>query len=108
MFSPPKEFPNTLFHATRVGEKEHIRQYFSLRRPVSLRIYALGETPEGGNPVDYGSIVDVKTHKRIWEMAGSKLTNAGGAKKNVQSDGVVAFHSGSDVLFHNSDASTSY
>ena len=108
MFSPPKEFPNTLFHATRVGEKEHIRQYFSLSRPVSLRIYALGETPEGGDPVDYGWIVDVKTHKRIWEMGGSNLTNAGGAEKNVKFDGVVAFPAGEYILYYTTDDSHSY
>jgi hypothetical protein len=108
MFNPPSEFPHTLYHATRLGENEHIRQDFSLGKPVSLRIYALGEMQPGNDPVDFGWIVDAKTHKRVWDMEKGNLVPAGGDEKNVKFDGAVALPAGDFILYYNTDDSHSY
>lgn len=108
MFNPPLEFPHTLYRATRLGENEHIKQDFSLSKPVSLRIYALGEMQSGSNPVDFGWIVDARTHKRVWDMESSNLLHAGGDEKNVKFDGTVALPAGDFILYYSTDDSHSY
>jgi len=108
MFNPPLDFSHTLYRVTRLGENEHIRQDFSLSKPVSLRIYALGEMQPGNDPVDFGWIVDTRTHKRVWDMEGSNLLQAGGDEKNVEFDGSVMFPAGDFTLYYNTDDSHSY
>jgi hypothetical protein len=108
MFNPPVEFPRILFRATRMGEDEHIRQDFSLSKPVSLRIYALGEMQQGNDPVDFGWIVESGTHKRIWDMEQSNLLEGGGDEKNVKFDGTVSLPAGDFTLYYNTDDSHSY
>ncbi len=108
MFNPPLEFPHTLYRTIRMGEDEHIRQDFSLSKPLSVRIYALGEMQPGNDPVDFGWIVDARTHKRIWDMEQSNLVNAGGDEKNVKFDGTVSLPAGEYILYYNTDDSHSY
>lgn len=108
MYNPPSEFPRTLFRAIRLGENEHIRQDFSLSRPVSLRIYALGEMQQGNDPVDFGWIVDAQTHKRVWDMERTNLNPAGGDEKNVKFDGNVKLPAGDFILYYNTDDSHSF
>ncbi|HTK81030.1 MAG TPA: hypothetical protein VL633_01965 [Bacteroidota bacterium] len=106
-FAAPREFPRTVFKATKLGENEHIRQQFSLSRPTSLRIYALGERVSD-RFADYGWIVNVKTHKREWQMQQSNVSSAGGAGKNIKADETVDFPAGDYSLYYISDDSHSY
>ena len=107
MFSPPKDFQDQLFASTRLGENEHIRQRFTLVKPMPIRIYALGERDFSETLADYGWIVDAKTRKRIWEMTSTNTRPAGGAGKNVKFDGVVQFPRGDFVLYYITDDSHS-
>jgi len=107
-FTPPKPFPHVLFQAVRLGENEHIQQRFTITHPVSLRIYALGERNYSQSLADYGWIIDMKTHKRIWEMENAALHSAGGATKNVKFDDVVQFPAGDFILYYSTDDSHSY
>src|SRR5689334_10003594 len=107
MFSPPKDFPNELFNATHLGEGEHIRQRFTIQKPMSIRIYALGERDFSETLADYGWIVDAKTRKRIWEMESGNVRRAGGADKNIKFDDVVQFPRGEYVLYYITDDSHS-
>jgi hypothetical protein len=108
MFNPPKEFPFIFYKAVRLGENEHIRQGFTLSKPLSIRIYALGEIASKNEAADYGWIVDVKTRKRVWEMGRENLDMAGGDEKNVKFDRTVEFSSGEYILYYNTDDSHSY
>ncbi len=108
MFNPPREFPHVLFKATRLGENEHIRQRFSLSRPMHIRIYALGESDFGGELADFGWIMSAETHRRIWEMQRSNVQPAGGAEKNVRFDGTISFPRGEYILTYVTDNSHSF
>lgn len=107
-FDPPRAFGGTLFKSTRLGENEHVRQAFKLSRPVAMRIYAIGEIPEGGEAADYGWIIDTKTRKRIWEMKPSNVQSAGGGEKNVKYDDVIEFPAGEYLLYYITDDSHSF
>lgn len=108
MFSVPKEFPGTVYKATKLGEDEHIRQQFVLNKPMPIHIYALGERDNNHNLADYGWIVNAKTHKRVWEMLRDNVQPAGGAEKNVKSNEIVSFPSGEYTLYYNTDGSHSF
>ncbi len=108
MFTPPREFPNSLYHATRLGDNEHIRQRFTLSNPATMRIYAIGENDYSGEPADYGWILDARTHRRIWEMRAGHLAPAGGAEKNRKFDGSVSFPAGDYILYFVTDNSHSF
>jgi hypothetical protein len=102
-FSPPKEFSNILYQAVRLGENEHIKQGFIVSKPISIRIYALGEIDGAGNLADCGWVVNAQTHKRVWEMKRNNLESAGGADKNVKFDGIVGLTAGEYILYFNTD-----
>lgn len=106
-FAAPKEFPNTLYRAVHLGEQEHIRQPFTIAKPMQVRVYALGEIDAANQFADYGWILDVKSRKRIWEMTRSNTKPAGGADKNVECDRMVEFPPGDYVLYYITDDSHS-
>lgn len=106
-YTPPKEFPNALYRAVHLGESEHIRQQFTIAKPMPIRIYAIGEIAAGNELADYGWIVDVKSRKRIWEMERNNTRAAGGAEKNVKFDRTVSFPEGEYVLYYITDDSHS-
>jgi len=108
MFNPPKEFPYTVYKATRIGDNEHVRQRFIINKPVNLRIYSLGEKDFGSEMADYGWIMDTRTHKLIWQMDRENVQHAGGDQKNVKYDDVISFQAGDYVLFYTTDASHSF
>ena len=107
-FSPPKEFPNIIYKQINLGENEHLRQRFHIDVPAKIRIYALGEKSNDGELADYGWIVNMKNHSRIWEMRTRNVRHAGGAEKNILFDGVVNFPAGDYILYYSSDGSHSY
>ena len=108
MFAAPLDFPRVVFKAIRLGENEHIRQQFVLARPLTVRVYALGELDYSGHPADYGWIVNVKTRRRVWEMKRDNLRYAGGAEKNVRCDETISLPAGEFTLYYNTDDSHSF
>ncbi len=108
LFSPPKDLPHLLFHAVKLGENEHIRQAFTIAKPMAIRIYAIGERTSGSEPADYGWILDARTRRRVWDMNRMNLTPAGGSEKNVKFDDVVQFEPGEYILYYTTDDSHSF
>ncbi len=107
-FTAPKDIPNIVYRAFKLGENEHIKQGFTISKPIPLRIYALGEIDNDGNLADYGWIVNSKTRQRVWEMKRNNVRHAGGGEKNVRFDDVIAFNPGMYVLYYNTDDSHSF
>jgi hypothetical protein len=107
-FSPPKEFPNVLFQAVRLGEREYIKQGFTLKKEMPIHIYALGEATSEEEMADYGWIINATTHKRVWEMQRTHLRPAGGASKNVKFDNTITFPAGEFILYYTTDDSHSF
>lgn len=107
-FTPPRDIPQTMFRAVRLGENEHIKQGFSITKPIPIRIYALGESDNRKVLADYGWIIDTRTRKRVWEMSHSLNRRAGGAEKNIVFRDVITFKEGDYILYYSTDDSHSY
>jgi hypothetical protein len=106
-FSAPREIPNTVFTAAGLGDKQMVRQGITVRQPVVLYVYALGEEPGDGELVDFGWIVNAATRERVWEMTPRNTHEAGGAKKNVQFTGSLRLDAGDYVVYYVTDDSHS-
>lgn len=90
-----------------VGDDDSRSAGFTLKRPLDVRIYALGEGV-GGDMVDYAWIVDVTNHRRVWTMGYDNTAHAGGASKNRMFDGTVRLEPGSYMVHYTTDGSHSY
>ena len=79
---------------------------FTLKRPMDLRIYALGEGFKD-RMADYAWIVDAEQHKRVWSMDYRNTEHAGGVEKNRLFDSTLHFAAGSYLVYYRSDGSHS-
>ena len=94
---------------TKIGDDELRSRGFTLRRPMDVRIYALGEGSDpDGEMDDYAWILDVTTHTRVWAMRYPDTEPAGGADKNRLFDGTIHLDPGSYLVYYRSDGSHSY
>ncbi len=98
---------NTILSFTRLRDEEYRTQGFTLRKPMNLHIYAMGEGKDG-EMFDYGWIVDANTRKKIWEMRLRDTEHAGGDQKNRLYDEVVPLDQGNYIAYCVSDGSHSY
>ncbi|MFQ5864603.1 MAG: hypothetical protein ACE5IW_05170 [bacterium] len=98
---------NVIVKFTRLGDDEFKSKGFTLKKPMDLRIYAIGEGKRK-EMFDYGWIVDAKSHKRVWEMEYYNTEHAGGGEKNRLFDDVVHFDKGSYIVYFITDGSHSY
>jgi hypothetical protein len=96
----------TLVSLTGIGDRASRSAGFTLRRPMDVHVYALGE---GANHemVDYAWIVDAIRHRRVWTMRYEDTAPAGGAEKNRLFDGTVHLEAGSYLVRYASDDSHS-
>ncbi len=108
LYTPPKDLPHMLFHAVKLGENEHIRQAFTIKKPMAIHVYAIGERAADSEPADYGWIIDARTRRRVWDMGETTLTAAGGAEKNVKFDKIIHLDPGEYILYYTTDNSHSF
>ncbi|RME19783.1 MAG: hypothetical protein D6800_13870 [Candidatus Zixiibacteriota bacterium] len=101
--------PGALLVRNRLGDSQYVKWGFTLDRPMSLHIYSLFEMPRGyRKPVDYGWIVNVDTHERVWELDRWESHRAGGGSKNRVFDDDVRFDAGTYTLYFVTDDSHSF
>jgi len=106
-FDAPRAFSNTVFKATRVGDREVVKRAFSIQAPVTLHIYALGEGRKRDEIFDYGWIVNAETRERVWNMNDRNVRHAGGASKNIRWSGDVQLSRGTYEVYYVTDDSHS-
>ena len=98
----------TIVSLTGIGDDELRSEGFTLRRPMDVRVYALGE---GSNPDgemdDFAWIVDATSRRRVWAMDYRNTESAGGADKNRLFDGTIRLEPGSYLVYYKSDGSHS-
>jgi hypothetical protein len=97
----------TIVSLIGIGDRATRSAGFTLRRPMTVRIYALGEGSEN-EMVDYAWIVDAARHKRVWTMDYDRTEDAGGADKNRLFDDTLRLEAGSYLVYYTSDGSHSY
>ncbi len=101
----------TLVSLIGVRDDELRSEGFTLRQPMDVRIFAIGEgtnTDGDGEMDDYAWIVDATSHRRVWTMRRDATEHAGGADKNRLFDGVLHLEAGSYMVYYKSDGSHSY
>ena len=96
-----------VFSLTRMRDDDFDSKGFSIKKPMNLRIYAIGEGRDG-EMFDYGWIVDAKTHKTVWEMDFYETEHAGGAQKNRIIDTIISLEKGNYILYYVTDGSHSF
>lgn len=104
---PRKDDTQVLARLTRIGDDEHVRKRFTLKKKSRIRIYCIGEG-DWDEMYDYGWIENVKTGRRVWKMRYSKTVHAGGAKKNRLADTIITLKPGTYEVHFKSDDSHSY
>ncbi|HEV8511068.1 MAG TPA: hypothetical protein VGQ48_11515 [Gemmatimonadales bacterium] len=104
-YSPVPE-GQTIVSLIGIGDDETRSEGFTLKRPMDVHIYAIGE--RGGEDLaDYAWIVDAEHHKRVWTMRARDTEHAGGSQKNRLFDGTVHLDPGSYLVYYRSDGSHS-
>ena len=82
---------------------------FKLSEPAMLSVYCLGENPPGDDqPADGGYIQDMRSRKKVWELAYSRTEHAGGAEKNRTFFGKVSLPAGDYQLVYFTDDSHTF
>ena len=92
---------------TKVGDYAYKEKSFEVSKPMSIRIYAIGEG-RSGEMFDYGWISNANTGEIIWKMRYSDTQHAGGASKNRLFQGAIELDAGQYILHFQTDDSHSY
>jgi hypothetical protein len=98
---------NVVVELVKLRDSDFRSQGFSLRKPMKLRVYAVGE---GSDRImhDYGWIQDAATHEIVWEMDYRDTGHAGGANKNRVIDEIIELGKGNYIACAATDGSHSY
>jgi hypothetical protein len=102
-----KSTENAIVSLRRRGDHDFVEQGFELKKPMQIRIYAIGEGTKDGL-YDYAWIVNVDTREKVWRATYGNSEKAGGAKKNRLVDDTFEAPAGRYVLVFSSDDSHSW
>ena len=97
---------STIVALTKVGDRESRSRGFTLKRPMDVRIYALGEGRD--RLVDYGWITSAATRQKVWEMRYADTEPAGGDAKNRLVDRTIHLDKGDYIVHYVTDDSHSF
>ena len=103
----PYKKENVVVSLTRLRDDEYVSEGITLKRPMTLHVYALGEGRRR-EMYDYGWIIDAKTREIVWKMDYRDTEHAGGAKKNRVYDGTLDLSAGDYMVYFVTDGSHSY
>jgi hypothetical protein len=96
----------TIVSLIGVGDDENRSEGFTLKQPLDVAIYAIGEGRDG-DMYDYAWIVDANNRRRVWTMDYRDTEHAGGADKNRLFEGTLKLEAGSYIVHYRSDGSHS-
>jgi hypothetical protein len=98
---------NAIVTFTSLRDDEFESGGFTLKKPMKLRVYAIGEGT-GDDMADYSWIIDADTRKTVWKMEYDETDHAGGARKNRMIDDLIELGKGNYIAFATTDDSHSY
>jgi len=108
-YDPSRRDERAIVQMIRLGDDEFQKEGFGLKRPTTVRVYAVGEGSRSDREMyDYGWIVDTRTRERVWEMTSRNTDHAGGADKNVLFDDEIDLPAGNFMVHYVTDGSHSY
>jgi hypothetical protein len=97
----------TIVSLTRLKDDAGETKGFSLKQPLDVRIYAIGEGVNG-EMTDYGWILNHTTRQKVWTMEYDETAHAGGAEKNRMVNKVIHLEKGDYTVHFVTDGSHSY
>ena len=107
-FRPEEARAHNLIAAlTEVRDKEHESVGFTLRRPLAVRVVAVGEGSRD-QMHDFGWILDARTRATVWEMDYDRTEHAGGSSKNRIEEKILKLPAGSYVAHFTTDDSHAF
>jgi hypothetical protein len=98
---------NAIVQLIRVRSDRHVRQKFTIDKPMKVRVYSIGEGV-GNEMSDYAWIENVKNGDVVWEMTYRTTSNAGGAKKNRLFDKSIFLEKGEYEVHYQTDDSHAF
>jgi len=103
----PEKDKNAIVQLIRVGNDEHVKKQFILRKSTDVKILAIGEG-EWEEMYDYAWIEDFQTGRTVWKMKYRDTRRAGGDSKNRLFDGSVHLKAGTYIAHFRTDDSHAY
>jgi hypothetical protein len=101
------EEKNVIVALTRMGDHESMTKSFTLKKPMDVHIFAIGEGRDSEMD-DYGWITDASSRRKIWSMEYDQTRHAGGDKKNRMVDKIIHLDAGTYSVHFVTDDSHSY
>lgn len=98
---------NTIVEMRRMRDDAYESKSFTLKRPMRVRIYAMGEGVRG-EMYDYGWLRNAETREEVWRMRYYDTEHAGGGEKNRLFDEVLELPAGSYTAYYVTDGSHSF
>lgn len=98
---------DVIFKFTGLQDNEFHCKRFRCNKDTEVRIYAIGEG-ERSEMFDYSWIIDLKAHRKVWEMNYFNTEHAGGGEKNRIFDGIIRLRKGDYALYCMTDDSHNY
>ena len=96
-----------LVNMTGLGDDEDVEREFTITKPTTVRIVALGEG-KSNDMYDYGWVENKATGRKIWKMSYEDTRSAGGASKNRLAIETLALEPGTYIAHFVTDDSHSY
>jgi hypothetical protein len=79
-----------------------------IKRPLEVRVLAIGESGDDEHFADQGWIEEARSHKPVWNMTADNTEPAGGARKNRAARAVISLPSGDYLVCNMTDDSHAY
>lgn len=92
---------------TRLRDGDFESKGFTLKKPMKVRVYAIGEGT-GHDMYDSSRIINAATREIVWEMEMRQTEHAGGASKNRVFDRTIDLPAGNYIAYAYTDGSHSY
>jgi hypothetical protein len=106
-FQAPLTWKNEFISLIPNRDGSRWNESFRVRKPVTIHVYAQGESVGDDDFADYGWILDAHTRRPVWEMNQAKALYGGGARKNYRQVETIQLPAGDYIASYLADDSHS-
>lgn len=92
----------------KARDNDYLSQAFNIKKDMKVRVYSLGERSGRYDMADYGWIMNIDTHEKVWEFNERHSKYAGGDEKNRMINEEIELEAGTYIAYYVTDGSHSY
>lgn len=92
----------------KARDNDYLSQAFNIKKDMKVRVYSLGERSGRYDMADYGWIMNIDTHEKVWEFNERHSKYAGGDDKNRMINEEIELEAGTYIAYYVTDGSHSY